>query len=264
MSNSPEADSVEPSSALALELRAARVRAERCARQWGVALGEPFPIAFASFVAPAGEHYVIKAPAEVDDESLDEGDALERWGSDVAVRVVRREGRTLLEERAVPGTDIGKLDEGAATRVAVEVAGRLWRRAGTPFRPVDPEVEHWLGDAEMRGSSLVDLARTLHDEIGGGGSWLVHGDYHHHNILRDGSRYVVIDPKPYLSDREYDVASFLWNPMDNDMTNREQTEHRIGSFVAAGLDDFRIRAWAVIRGAYLRPEFAVSLRALVE
>ncbi|HEV7958268.1 MAG TPA: aminoglycoside phosphotransferase family protein [Acidimicrobiales bacterium] len=254
---------MESSAELNLELHAARVRAEACAREWGVTLAEPY-CANVSFVARAGDRYVIKAPAEVDDESLDEGEALELWGSDVAVRVVRRRGRTLLEERADPGTDIGELEEGEATRVAVELAGRLWRHAGAPFRPVDPEVERWLNQAEREGAPLVDLARSLRHEIGEGGQWLVHGDYHHHNILRDGARFVVIDPKPYLSDREYDVASFLWNPMDNDMTDRDQTERRIASFVAAGLDEFRIRAWAVIRGAYLRPEFAAALRDLVE
>ncbi len=255
---------MESSAELQLELHAARVRAEECAREWGVALGEPFARACVSFVAPAGEHYVIKAPTEGDDESREEGDALELWGSDVAVRVVRRNGRTLLEERAMPGTDISTLDEDNATRVAVELAGRLWRRADAPFRSVDPDVERWLDGAALLGAPLVGLARSLREEIGGGGQWLVHGDYHHHNILRDGSRYVVIDPKPYLSDREYDVASFLWNPMDSDMTDHEQTERRIASFVAAGLDEFRIRAWAVIRGAYLRPEFDAPLRHLVE
>jgi len=32
---------------------------------------------------------------------------------------------------------------------------------------------------------------------------------------------------------------------------REQTERRIARFVAGGLDDYRIRAWAIVRGAYL-------------
>ena len=35
------------------------------------------------------------------------------------------------------------------------------------------------------------------------------------------------------------------------MTDREQTERRIAAFVTAGFDDRRIRAWAIIRGAYL-------------
>ena len=32
------------------------------------------------------------------------------------------------------------------------------------------------------------------------------------------------------------------------MDDREQTERRIAAFVAAGLDDFRIRAWTVDQG----------------
>ena len=89
------------------------------------------------------------------------------------------------------------------------------------------------------------------------------GFLHHHNILRGGARYAGIDPKPYLTDREYDVPAFLWNPLDNRMEYRAQTERRIDAFVAAGLDDFRVRAWTVIRGAYLRPAYADRIRALV-
>ena len=48
------------------------------------------------------------------------------------------------------------------------------------------------------------------------------------------------------------------------MEDREQAERRIAAFVSAGLDDFRIRAWTVIRGAYLRPGYADPIRALLE
>jgi hypothetical protein len=42
------------------------------------------------------------------------------------------------------------------------------------------------------------------------------------------------------------------------------TERRIAAFVAAGLDERRIRMWAIIRGAYLAPEEAVEvLRGLL-
>jgi streptomycin 6-kinase len=124
----------------------------------------------------------------------------------------------------------------------------------------------WLDEGEREGSPLAPLARELFDEIGrGSADWLVHGDFHHHNILRSGERFVAIDPKPYLSDREYDVPSFLWNPLDNRLRDAGQTERRIQDFVAAGLDEFRIRAWTVIRGSYLRsgPEYVEPLRALV-
>jgi streptomycin 6-kinase len=93
----------------------------------------------------------------------------------------------------------------------------------------------------------------------------VHGDFHHHNILRHGARFVAVDPKPYLAEREYDVPSFLWNPLGNRLEDRTMTECRIAAFVAVGLDDFRIRAWTVIRRAYLRnePDYAERIRALL-
>jgi streptomycin 6-kinase len=176
---------------------------------------------------------------------------------------LRRSGRALLEERAVPGDDLSALPDDEATAIAVDIASRLWRHVESTFRPVAPEVARWLDNAEREGSELVPLARELLAEIEPTADWLVHGDFHHHNVLRDGDRFVAIDPKPYLADREYDVPSFLWNPLGNLMEDPEQTERRIAAFVAVGLDDFRIRAWTVIRGAYLRPDYADQIGAVI-
>ena len=245
------------------DLSAAKATAIVVAGEWGLELGEPFALSNVSYVAPAGDA-VLKVAWEGDAESLHEGDALELWEGDGAVRLLRRSAGALLLERAVPGDDLSALPEDKATAIAVDIASRLWRRVGSPFRPVAPEVQRWLDNAEREGSELVPLARELLAELHPGGEWLVHGDFHHHNILRRGDRCVAIDPKPYLADREYDVPSFLWNPRSNRMEDRRQTERRIAAFVAAGLDDFRIRAWTVIRGAYLRPDYADRIRALIE
>jgi streptomycin 6-kinase len=244
-----------------VDLSAAKATALAVAREWGLAVGEPFGLSYASYVVPAG-HAVLKVAWEGDDESRHEGDALELWDGDGAVRLLRRSGRALLEERALPGDDLSTLPEDEATAIAVDVASRLWRRGGSPFRPVAPEVARWLDRAEREGSELVPLARELFAQLDPRPDWLVHGDFHHHNILRSGERFVAIDPKPYLADREYDLPSFLWNPLDNRMEDRGQTERRIAAFVAVGLDEFRIRAWTVIRGAYLRPAYADPIRAL--
>jgi streptomycin 6-kinase len=248
-----------------VDLAAARRVAEAAAAAWGVVLGAPFAMSNVSFVASVGDDAVIKASDRDDDESLHEGDALELWNGDGAVRLLRRSGPALLLERAVPGEDLSAVASGEATRVAVELARRLWRPAAAPFRPVAPEVSRWLDGARAMGSPLVGLARELFAEVGGGAQWVVHGDFHHHNILRHGERYVAIDPKPYLADREYDVAPFLWNPIGHDLAARDETRRRIDAFVAAGLDDFKVRAWTVIRGAYLRPrdDDAEDLRALI-
>jgi streptomycin 6-kinase len=248
-----------------VDLSVARATALEAAREWGVELGPPFAFSHVSYVAPAGRDAVVKVAWEGDDESLHEGDALDLWNGEGAVRLLGRSGRALLEERAVPGDDISGLDDERATAVALEVAARLWRPATRPFRPVEPEVPRWLDRAEREGSELVPLARQLLAELGPTSDWLVHGDLHHHNILRHGARFVAIDPKPYLGEREYDVPSFLWNPLGNRLDDRARTERRIAAFVALGLDDFRIRAWTVIRGAYLRSEsdYALRIRALL-
>ncbi len=245
------------------DLNAAKATALEVAREWGLRLGEPFALSNVSYVAPAGDA-VLKVAWEGDTESLHEGDALEVWHGDGAVRLLRRSGRAILEERAVPGDDLSLLPDDVATEIAVQLASKLWRPVGSPFRPVLPEVRRWLENAEHEGSELVPLSRELLAELNPSADSLVHGDFHHHNILRQGVGFVAIDPKPYLADREYDVPSFLWNPIGNRMEDREQTERRIAAFVAAGLDDFRIRAWTVIRGSYLRPEIADRIKALVE
>lgn len=237
------------------------LRAQALAREWKLELGEPFAMAYHSFAAPVGDDTVLKVHWEGDTESLHEAEALELWGGHGAVRLLRKGERALLEERAMPGTDISGLPEREATALAVATATKLWRRAGAPFRPVADEVPGWL---ERYPSELTPLALELWESFEPGSEWLVHGDFHHHNILRHGDGYVAIDPKPYLSDREYDVYSWLYNPIEYVM-DLETTERRIATFAAAGLDEQRIRTWAVVRGAYLSGQGVVAdvLRALV-
>jgi streptomycin 6-kinase len=233
-----------------VDLTRAKAAAHRAAEEWGIELGPPFTLARYSYVAPAGAGAVLKVAWEHDDESLHEPEALELWAGDGAVRLLRSDPatRALLEERALPGDDISQLPEEEAVAIAVGVATKLWRPADAPFRWIGDHVPRWL-DAEE--SELTPLARELYASFEPGRAWLVHGDFHHHNILRHGDRHVAIDPKPYLADREYDVPSFLWNPLEYEMTDSAKTERRIAAFVAAGLDDRTIRAWTAIRAAYL-------------
>jgi streptomycin 6-kinase len=245
------------------DLEALAATAAQVAREWNLEPGPPFRLARYSLVAPAGAQAVVKIVPPEDDEADEEADALTLWNGDGAVRLLRhdRTRRALLLERAVPGHDLAKLLEDEATRVAVEVAGRLWRPAAAPpFRSVHDHVPRWLANA--RRHPLTSLARDLYAQLDRRAGVLVHGDFHHHNILRSDRGWLAIDPKPMLGEPEYDVASFLWNPLPC-RQRYEHVEARLAAFAAAGLDEERMRAWTVIRGAYLQPQDAEALRALV-
>ena len=234
---------------------------ERVAREvaadWELELAPRFQLARYSYVAPAGETAILKVTPPEDEESDEEADALALWAGDGAVRLLRRdpERRALLLERAQPGEDISGLAEDEATAIAVRVGRRLWRRASAPFRSVHDHVPRWLAAAEP-------FARDLYEGLERRDDTLVHGDFHHHNILRSERGWLAIDPKPMLGEPEYDVASFLWNPLPTRLRS-EHLESRLAAFVTAGLDEERMRKWTVIRGAYLQPEQADALRALV-
>jgi streptomycin 6-kinase len=205
-----------------------------------------------SYVGFTSDDKVLKVTPVEDDEADHEGDALELWNGDGAVRLFRRDlaRRALLIERARPGTDLSEVPEDEANAVAVAVARRLWRpaRRGRPFRSIAERVTR---DLERVGSHpLVPIARSLFASMSFVQTTLLHGDYQHFNVLRDRDRYVAIDPKPLVGEREFDVAPFLWNPIGIQSTP-QLVERRISAFVAAGLDRTRIREWAIVRGVCL-------------
>ena len=243
--------------------------AEEIAGEWNLALGPPFALARHSFVAAAGVDAVLKVTPAEDDESDEEADALALWAGDGAVRLLRhdRRRRAMLLERALPGRDLAGLADEAATAIAVERGRRLWRPAVEPFRWIGDHVPRWLDEAERSeqpGAELIPLARELYASLDVGRATLVHGDFHHHNILEAGERFLAIDPKPMLGEPEYDVPSFLRNPLHSTMTV-DVTERRLAAFAAAGLDEHRMRLWTPIRLAFLGAdahEVAVA-RALV-
>jgi streptomycin 6-kinase len=243
--------------------------AEEVAAEWGLELGEQFAMSNYSYVAPAGEDAVLKVTPAEDDEAEEEADALALWAGDGAVRLLRhdRVRRALLLARARPGTDISELPDDEATSIAIAVAARLWRPADEPFRWIGDHVPRWLDKAEasdQEGRALIPLARELYAALNVGRDTLVHGDFHHHNILLAGDRHLAIDTKAMLGEPEFDVPSFLRNPLSYTM-RPDVTERRLRAFAEAGLDERRMRMWAVIRCAYLGadPEEERVLRALV-
>ncbi len=171
-----------------VDLRFAKELAAQLALEWGLELGEPFAMNNVSFVAPTTDGRVLKVAWEGgEEESLHEPDALELWDGHGAVRAYRRSGHAVLEERAVPGHDLSIEDEddrhGHRGRTGATSCGV---RRKSPFARSSPTLTSgWDTENERETSSsasLVNFSRRSACTP----QWVVHGDFHHHNILRHG------------------------------------------------------------------------------
>ncbi len=226
--------------------------AREVAAAWGLALGPRILAGRYSYVASAGDDAILKVIPPEDDESEQTAEALALWGGRGAVRLLRHDPsrRALLIERARPGGDLSALPREEAIRIALGVARDLWRRPerAAPFRWVGDEIPRWLRNAGEH--PLLDIARARFAAMRVERDTLIHGDYHQHNVLRDGERWIAIDPKPMLGEPEFDVPTLLWNPIGFAPT-RASVEADLRTISDAGVDAERVLAWAVIRGAYL-------------
>jgi streptomycin 6-kinase len=78
---------------------------------------------------------------------------------------------------------------------------------------------------------------------------LLHGDFHHFNILLSGRGWLVIDPKGVIGPAEYEVGPLLMNPYNVILEESEairRTERRMAILSERlGFDPQRLRAWAI-------------------
>ena len=255
-------------------------RVEELTGRWGLELGDPFePGGNCSWVAPGldrdGREVVLKV-AWQHTEALHEAEGLAALVGEGAVDVYgfehlpptrpgggpeRRHGRHRHAARAVPPRD----------RAARPARGRAARRHHRPApvglgrRPAArPPVPSVVGDGRRLGGARRGTAGapTRGDSTAGwpGRGWrcsancralgpddvLLFTDLHAGNVLSSGRRpWLLIDPKPYVGDRHYDVLQHLFN------CNESLQADPIGLLTEvadlAGLDAGRVRQWLFAR-----------------
>ncbi len=241
---------------------------EGCVRDWTLTLRVPFTPASVAWVAPAelpdGTRAVLKVNFP-DAESEHEADALAFWDGAGGVLLLAHDAgrRALLLERCDPGTPLWDVeDEDTAYGIACAVFRNLWRPAPAagPFRTLSDEALQWADDlpglwahhGKPFPRRLVEEAVALSGELGGSQPELVlcHQDAHGGNMLLAGDRWLVIDPKPLVGERAFDLASSLRDRRGTLLRAHAPERivaRRLDRFVSElGIDRSRARGWAIV------------------
>lgn len=202
----------------------------------------------------------------VNRETAQEHAALAHWDGRGAVRLLRAdpEEGALLLERLQADVSLRSLAEPKAMLEAAEVLRRLWvpPAAGHPFTTVaaytaeltpllrERREQPWAAHTRP----LVDEALAVREALLADGPepMLLHGDYHHGNVLA-GKRmpWLAIDPKPKVGDPAYDLA---WLVRDRLSTlaaqpgSRAAARRRLAGLASAlDIDPDRLRGWTLFR-----------------
>ncbi|HSG42290.1 MAG TPA: aminoglycoside phosphotransferase family protein [Anaerolineales bacterium] len=143
----------------------------------------------------------------------------------------------MLLERLRPGVMlVGMEDDEERTHIAAEVMKKIWVSVGTQSSPKGDigvslpdnfiQLTDWFHGAfermrktfnggtgpfnqkivERVESSVRDFFAENHNPV------LMHGDFHHYNILSSERGWLVIDPKGVIGPAGYEVGPFMLNP----------------------------------------------------
>ncbi|MBA2772747.1 MAG: aminoglycoside resistance protein [Nocardioidaceae bacterium] len=240
--------------------------AEAVLADWSLTVEGPSMNGFCSLVLPVrtdtGDRAVLKLTFDGDDESLYEGLALQRWGGDGTVRLMRADPRrrALLLERLY-ADDLNGLDDVEACEIVAGFYDRIHVPALPQLRTVTSYVGEWLaalatmpvdGPLPRRlVEQTLSLGGDLVDDPASSGR-ITHGDLHYENVLAaEREPWLVIDPKPMSGDPHYEPAPMLWNRWEQLVESgnvRSGVRRRFHTIVdAAGLDEERARDWVVVR-----------------
>jgi streptomycin 6-kinase len=157
-----------------------------------------------------------------------------------------------LLERLKPGKMLSELeDDDERTHIAVDVMRKLWRSVESSGLPLAQEqapafhkfikLSDWFdGLKEIRPhfdggtgpfpKEILERVESSLPELFADEHCLIHGDFHHFNILSSERGWLAIDPKGVVGPVGYEIGPLMLNPwgslMDNDQF-KVQTKRRV-------------------------------------
>jgi len=244
--------------------------------KWGLTDIQPAPNLSYNFVAFAkrGRDWVVLKMGVPNREMKSEMAVLRLFNGEGACQLLEcdEEKYWMLLERLNPGVMLAAMeDDEEATHIAAEVMKKIWRSG------LDMADEHRLLD--QRGKEFIRLTdwfdglKKLRLMFNGGTGplneklverversvadffvenhrpVLMHGDFHHFNILSSERGWLVIDPKGVIGPAGYEVGPLLMNPWGellNGTNYRLITKRRIDILHEhLGFERERIREWGL-------------------
>lgn len=238
---------------------------DAAALRWGLTIGRPLPLSY-NYVTSAkradGTEVVLKIGVP-NPELTSEMEALRLYAGRGAVRLIdaHAEKGMLLEERLLPGSMLAALqDDEQATQIAAGLMSSLWR-------PVPGEnhficLQDWFGELKKLRPrfdggtgpfppAVVETCEALLQDFFAENETpvVLHGDFHHYNVLQAGDTWKAIDPKGVIGPRGYEVGPLLINPYPEFLRNadaKRKTERRMAILAERlGIERARIRGWGI-------------------
>jgi streptomycin 6-kinase len=249
---------------------------EEASQRWDLTDVTPFTNLSYNFVASAkrGDDNVVLKIGVPRDELTSEMAALRLFDGEGACRLMDydEEKGFLLLERLQPGAMLSTMeDDEQATHIAGKAMLKIWRTpesASLMSQEQAPALQNFIklsdwfdglkrlrvmfnGGTGPLNSKLVervensvkDFFKEDHKPV------LMHGDFHHSNILSSERGWLVIDPKGVIGPAAYEVGPLLMNPwgdLSNGINYSLMTGRRIDILhERLGFERERIREWGL-------------------
>jgi streptomycin 6-kinase len=238
---------------------------DEASQRWGLTDVQPSPELSYNFVAFAnrGDEQVVLKMSVPNREAKSEMAALRLFNGEGACRLIDCEQKKcwMLLERLNPGVMLSTLeDDEEATHIAADVMERIWRPALEDsvfirltdwfdgLKKIRPAFHGGTGPfsatlLERVEHSIAEFFAENHKPV------LMHGDFHHYNILSSERGWLIIDPKGVIGPACYEVGPLLINPWGDLLSGknyRQMTKRRIDILhERLGFERERIREWGL-------------------
>ncbi|WP_082235152.1 aminoglycoside phosphotransferase family protein [Halobacillus massiliensis] len=229
-----------------------------CESRWNLTIGFPYTLSY-NYVAPAvrkdGSEVVVKLWLP-EDGYKNERETLQTLKSKGIVNLIDHDQkrRILILDKITPGHNLAKIqNDTEAVSIASEVLSRLGVKPEKCHLPSTREREKNLtkfykknpyGLGPISAGLILEalqvftyLNQSMSKRV------VLHGDFHHYNILQSGSSWTAIDPKGLVGEVEYDIIQYLLNCLPEE-GKFKVISRRIEIFIEKlGLNKERLLLW---------------------